>query len=134
MQFPKLEGERSIGTRRHALRWHSLGYFVAGFGFIACDALKQQHEGDVYLNSRLGFLCVFRNIYTDVISLFVCIRFHIEVQTLINIGHTGTFSHTVAYLLVSHLAGSCRTRIFGVVVIGTQQDMFFSYVQERPEK
>lgn len=23
-----------------------------GFGFIACDALKQQHEGDVYLNSR----------------------------------------------------------------------------------
>lgn len=24
----------------------------AGFGFIACDALKNQHEGDVYLNTR----------------------------------------------------------------------------------
>lgn len=23
-----------------------------GFGFIACDALKNQHEGDVYLNTR----------------------------------------------------------------------------------
>ena len=26
---------------------------LVGFGFIACDALKSQHEGDVYLNSRL---------------------------------------------------------------------------------
>ena len=29
-----------------------LSSFSPGFGFIACDALKNRHEGDVYLNNR----------------------------------------------------------------------------------
>ena len=72
MHLLSTRNESSTGSLRHALGLHrpvplgvpltskhSLGFSVGGFGFIACDALKQQHEGDVYLNSRLDvLLCV----------------------------------------------------------------------------
>lgn len=53
-----------------------LSSFSPGFGFIACDALKNRHEGDVYLNKET--LLLSRRCYVFFLSLSCNHRFNAQ--------------------------------------------------------